>query len=91
MQRADDLALYHFEGCPYCARVTRVLDELELELTRCDIRREPAFRAQLVRARGRATVPVLRITLEDGAFQWMPESLDIVAYLRDRFGASAAR
>ena len=33
--RADDLSLYHYEGCMYCGRVRRVLGELgvEVELT----------------------------------------------------------
>ena len=35
----------------------------------------------LLAARGRATVPVLRIPTDDG-FELLPESDDIVAYLR---------
>lgn len=91
MRVIDDLALYHFVGCPYCSRVTRALDALGLAVEMCNIHREPAFRDQLLQVRGRVTVPVLRITGEEGALQWMPESLDIVAYLQRRFSAPGSR
>jgi glutaredoxin 2 len=38
-----------------------------------------------VEATGRRTVPVLRIEHDDGRVEWMPESADIVDYLRERF------
>jgi glutaredoxin 2 len=43
---------------------------------------EPGYRDELVEARGRATVPVLRITAPDGEQRLMPESRDIVRYLK---------
>ncbi|MBX7195450.1 MAG: glutaredoxin [Sandaracinaceae bacterium] len=87
MTRADDLALYHFDGCPYCARVRRVLDELGVEVELRDIDEDPAHLRALVEARGRRTVPVLRIRHAEGD-EWMPESSDIVAFLRERFGTA---
>jgi glutathione S-transferase len=84
MARADDLALYHYEGCVYCARVRRALAELHVEVELRDIEEEPAHLRALVEARGRRTVPVLRIRHDEGD-EWMPESADIVAYLRRRF------
>jgi len=86
MPRAEDLALYYFPTCRYCKRVTRALASLELDVELRDVRAEPEFRAELMEARGRGTVPVLRIRRPDGD-EWMPESLDIVAYLNERFGA----
>lgn len=79
------LSLYHFESCPYCARVRRALRDLDLELEveLKDIHRDPAAHADLVAAMGRQTVPVLRI--EDGDV-WMPESADIIRFLYERFG-----
>lgn len=88
MPVADDLSLYYLPACPYCRRVLRALDELELELELRNIRAEPDYRAELVAARGRGTVPVLRIKKE-GEDEWMPESLDIVAYLKERFGSQS--
>jgi len=84
MARADDLALYHYEGCGYCARVRRALADLDVEVELRDIERDSAHLRALVEARGRRTVPVLRIRHPEGD-EWMPESSDIVAYLRRRF------
>lgn len=82
MPGTGHLALYYFPACPYCRRVLRCLDELGLELELRDIRAEPHHRAALVEARGRGTVPVLRIAHQDADDEWMPESLEIVAYLK---------
>ena len=84
--RRQDLMLYHFPSCPYCQRVQRALAELGLEVEQRDIRAEPAHAEELRQARGRITVPVLRILAEDGSETWMPESADIVRYLKERFG-----
>jgi glutathione S-transferase len=84
MAPADDLALYHYDGCVYCGRVRRALAELGVEVELRDIERDPAHLRALVEARGRRTVPVLRIRHPEGD-EWMPESADIVAYLRRRF------
>ena len=77
----DDLVLYHSLGCPFCARVTSAIDRLGLDVELREIFEEPDYREQLVDARGRATVPVLRIISPDGEERWMPESRDIVRYL----------
>ena len=45
---------------------------------------------ELRAARGRTTVPVLRITSSDGEDRWMPESADIVRYLQATYGKAAA-
>ena len=77
----DKLALYHSRSCPFCALVTSAIDRLGLDVELREIFDEPRYREQLVEARGRATVPVLRITSPDGEERWMPESRDIVRYL----------
>ena len=77
----DKLALYHSRSCPFCALVTSAIDRLGLDVELREIFDEPHYREQLVEARGRATVPVLRITSPDGEERWMPESRDIVHYL----------
>lgn len=80
---SDGLSLYHFDSCPYCARVRRAVTDLGLEVQLEDIHRDPAAQAKLVAATGRQTVPVLH--LEEGDV-WMPESGDIVRFLYERFG-----
>lgn len=84
-KHAEDLSLYLFEGCPYCELVRAAARDLDLAIEERDVRRDPERRAELVQARGRGTVPVLRIASADGD-TWMGESRDIVAYLYERFG-----
>ncbi len=82
----DSLALYYFPQCGYCSRVLRALDGLDVDAELRDIHENPEHWDALVAARGRATVPVLRITSPDGEERWMPESLDIVQYLERTYG-----
>jgi glutaredoxin len=82
------LALYYSPSCPYCQDVLRVLEGLELDVQLRDINRDRAFRDELVQARGRATVPVLKIESETPV--WMPESLDIIRELRQVAGVEQA-
>jgi glutaredoxin 2 len=85
MSAAPDLALYHYDSCRYCAKVRDALDRLGVEVELRDVLEEPEHMKALVGARGRRTVPVLRIRKEGGD-EWMPESDDIVRYLERRFG-----
>lgn len=79
------LTLYHFRGCPYCAKVDRALRDLDLDIARRDIHQDPDAQRALVEARGRATVPVLHIQSAEDT-RWMPESADIVRYLYAEYG-----
>ncbi len=86
----DKLALYLFEGCPYCSRVRRVIDELGIDVELRDIFENQTYLKELNEARGRRSVPVLRIIGADGEERWMPESADIVRYLQATYGKAAA-
>ena len=83
---SDRLVLYHYRGCMFCHVVNQAVERLGLEIERRDIFQDPAYRNQLLEARGRTTVPVLRIISTDGEERWMPESRDIVHYLDTTFG-----
>ncbi|MEM6926303.1 MAG: glutathione S-transferase N-terminal domain-containing protein [Myxococcota bacterium] len=85
----ERLALYHFDGCPFCLMVRATIEELGIDVELRNIRTDPERLDELVAARGRATVPVLQCTSADGMVRWMPESRDIVRYLRERFGSAA--
>ncbi|MCK0746012.1 glutaredoxin family protein [Chromohalobacter nigrandesensis] len=85
-RQAQYLALYHFEGCPFCTRVRRVLQRLNVELALHDINRDPEARQALITGGGKKTVPCLRIE-RDGAITWLYESRDIIDYLEKRFAA----
>ena len=86
----DKLALYHFDSCPFCLRVRRAIDILGLDVALRNIYEDRAYFDELREARGRTTVPVLRITSPDGDERWMPESADIVRYLQATYGEVAA-
>jgi len=75
------LALYVNAWCGYCFRVRRVIAAEELDIPLRDIA-EPEHLRALVEATGRRTVPVLRIVHADEREHWMPESRDIITYLR---------
>ena len=75
-----NLSLYHLPGCPYCVRVRHAADHLGLKLRLIDISRDPEARKTLKAARGRTTVPVLRIEAR-GRAELMGESEDIVDFL----------
>jgi len=61
--------------------VSSAINWLDLQVESRDIMQNSEYREQLVAARSRATVPVLRIDSPDGGVKWMPESRDIVRFL----------
>ncbi len=89
--RPDGLALYVGQGCGYCADVLAVARELAVELETRDAWTDPSHQRELMAARGRTTVPVLRIEDEDGSHVWMGESSRIIDYLYERFGEPGHR
>lgn len=88
MPSLPKLSLYHYDTCFYCRVVRDAIDELGMDVELRDVRADRQYREQLIAARGRKTVPVLRIELDRGDVQWMPESRYIVGYLR-RLNAGA--
>lgn len=84
-QETKKLSLYEFKACPFCIKVRRKMKKLNLSIERKDAMSDSESRAELLKARGKVKVPVLRIQSEDGSVQWMPESSDINQYLERRF------
>jgi len=84
-EEARDLTLFHYYGCFYCERVREALADLGLVVAEKNILEDIEARQEIVEARGRRTVPVLRIETTAGA-EYMGESRDIVSYLYERFG-----
>jgi len=81
----DKLALYKYDGCPFCAMVRSTIDRLGIDVELRDIFENPQHRDDLIEARQRATVPVLRITSPTGEERWMPESRDIMRFLETTY------
>ena len=76
-----DLLLYGYDACPFCRKVYRAVDRLELDVPRADTRLDPDAAASLRELTGGSQVPCLVI---DGAP--LLESDDIVAWL-ERYAA----
>ena len=72
------LTLYHFNGCPYCAKVLNFMSANGITLAMKDIHENSKFKEELVRIGGNAQVPCLVI---DG--QAMYESDDIIEWMRE--------
>jgi glutaredoxin len=78
--------LYETPWCGYCRRVRQAASRLGITLAGKDVSGDAAARAELLAARGRSTVPVLRRQLADGSVSWLPESEDIIRFLEQRRG-----
>jgi glutaredoxin len=89
LRSVSELSLYVLRGCPYCQRVLDALDRLGLTVALRDIASEQQFANDLIGARGRSTVPVLRIERPGEPVVWLPESRDIVRYLEEYCGPAA--
>jgi len=85
LKAVPGLSLYQFHSCPYCARVRNAADKLGIQIELRDTLANREYASEIVEATGRRMVPVLRIENDEGEVEWMPESADIVHYLRERF------
>ena len=83
------LALYVTPFCGFCRYVMSAIEQLGLEVEIRNIAADREALEALFNARGRTTVPVLRITTPEGE-EWMPESRDIVQYLQGLSAGMAA-
>ncbi|MFB6146343.1 MAG: glutaredoxin family protein [Halobacteriaceae archaeon] len=79
-----DLELYTLPGCPYCAKVKRKLDELDLAYESHEVPSAHSKRSEVEEISGQTGVPVL--VDEAHGVEGMPESDDIVAYLEETYG-----
>jgi glutaredoxin len=83
---ADSLALYFSPYCPFCIYVHNAIKRLNIKVELLNVNDERKHYQDLINERKRATVPVLKITSNDGAVRLMPESKDIVSYLNKSYG-----
>jgi len=89
-QRAIDdvtasMSIYQFKTCPFCVKVRRELKRHALHIELRDAKNDAELKAELVREGGRHKVPCLRIEKPDNSVQWLYESNDIIAYLKNQF------
>ena len=83
-----NLELYTLSGCPFCRRVEQKLDALNLEYDAHEVPARHAEREEVRTISGQTGVPVL--VDHDHGIEGMAESADIVAYLEETYGESAA-
>lgn len=82
-------ALYQFHACPFCVKVRRAMQRLNLPIELRDAKAEGPFREELKQQGGEVKVPCLRIEQADGSVEWMYESSDIIAYLEKNYPLEA--
>jgi glutathione S-transferase len=80
-----NLELYELEGCPYCAKVINTLDELGLDYESHKVPSSHSERTEVEKVSGQTGVPVLVDPAND--VEGMPESDDIVEYLKTNYGS----
>ncbi|MBX0286681.1 glutathione S-transferase N-terminal domain-containing protein [Haloarcula salinisoli] len=81
-----DITLYRLQACPFCERVVRVLDDLDLAYRSRFVEPMHAERDVVKRLTGKRTVPAI-VDEETGVT--MSESANIVAYLQRTYGQDA--
>ncbi|WIV66827.1 glutathione S-transferase N-terminal domain-containing protein [Natrialbaceae archaeon AArc-T1-2] len=84
-----DITLYDLPGCPFCLKVKRTLDDLDLEYDVVEVPRSHAQRTEVESVSGQTGVPV--IVDEAHGVEGMAESDDIVAYLEETYGSRNER
>ena len=82
------LALYQYKTCPFCIKVRQEMRRLSLNVETRDAQPAGDHRAALLAGGGQAKVPCLKISDAAGQAQWLYESGEIIAYLRQRFAAA---
>jgi len=82
--RDPGLELYELKSCPYCAKVRRAFDDLDLEYESHTVPSSRKNRSRVQEISGQSGVPVL--VDPNNGIEGMPESDDIVDYLYEEYG-----
>lgn len=88
VQALQGYSLYQFHACPFCVKVRRAMQRLNLPIELRDAKAEGVYREELSQQGGEVKVPCLRIDKADGTTEWMYESSEIIAYLEKSFPLS---
>ncbi len=79
------MSMYQFKTCPFCVKVRREFKRQSLNIELRDAKDDAEIKAELVREGGHHKVPCLRIEKPDNSVEWLYESNDIIAYLKNQF------
>jgi len=80
-----DITLYRLQACPFCERVVRVLDDLDLSYRSRFVEPMHSERDVVKRLTGKRTVPAI---VDESTGVTMSESANIVAYLERTYGST---
>ncbi len=81
------ITLYRLQACPFCERVVRTLDDLDVEYRSRYVEALHSRRTAVKRVAGVRSVPVL---VDEITGVTMAESANIVEYLERTYGEGAA-
>jgi glutathione S-transferase len=79
------ITLYRLQACPYCERVVRVLDELDLDYASRFVEPLHSTRNVVARLTNKRTVPAI---VDRATGVTMSESANIVEYLERTYGSA---
>ena len=74
------MKLYQLEGCPYCAKVSSVLDNLGISYETVSVPGSRDLRTELIEVSGQDRVPVI---VDNG--EVISDSERIIAYLNEKY------
>jgi glutaredoxin len=80
------ITVYRLQGCPYCERVIRKLQDLDLDYRSRFVEAMHSERNVVKRVSGKRTVPAI---VDGDTGVTMSESANIVEYLEGTYGAQA--
>jgi glutaredoxin len=86
--KTQNLSLYQLPSCPFCVKVRRAMKREGLNIELRNINQKNNYREELIREGGKRTVPCLRIENPEGEVQWLYESNDVIAYLKQQVKAA---
>jgi glutaredoxin len=81
------ITLYRLQACPFCERVVRVLDDLDLDYESRFVEPLHSERNVVARLTNKRTVPAI---VDEKTGVTMSESANIVEYLEKTYGAGSA-
>ena len=84
--RDPPITLYRLQACPFCERVVRTLDELDLSYRSRFVEPMHADRNVVKRVSGKRSVPAI---VDEHTGVTMSESANIVEYLTKTYGEGA--
>lgn len=89
MAEITNLKLYMREGCGFCTMVLREIARLGIDVPLYNIWQDEGHNQALKKHTGKSVVPVLYYEDATGE-HWMPESIEIIFFLRKHFAAQKA-